>query len=79
MYVLAVSMRIREPLPLPEKKVEFAPGMHVELKCFLIKKPLCKILIGSALKHIKNELNQYSKIVHINTDEHTCRVEIHWS
>lgn len=61
------------------KKVEFAPGMHVELKCFLIKKPLCKILIGSSLKHIKNELNQYSKIVHINTDEHTCRVEMHWS
>lgn len=58
------------------KKVEFAPGMHVELKCFLIKKPL---LIGSALKHIKNELNQYSKIVHINTDEHTCRVEMHCS
>lgn len=46
-------MRMREPPSSSGKKIEFAPGMHVKLKCFLIKKLLCKILIGSALKHIK--------------------------
>lgn len=58
------------------KKVEFVFGMYVELKCFLIKK---FFLIGSVLKYIKNELNQYFKIVYINMDEYICCVEMYCS